>query len=316
MPLLVSPPTTTPPEVPPPTTEPAQRLIGARWTAPNGEALPLITFGPSAGIRLLAGADGFGAAPRVVTTQALATGGSIPRWSHAAERLLALPLHFHAPTNGDLIALQRTAARLFLATTPPAGTPTPGVLRITRGDGTWREISALYLDGLSWADDTMLGPQIARAVVQLVAPDPWWYGDTVVALEFGADAGRNYLAPYETVSPNRTLGAATVTVTGDVDVSPVWEITGPATTVTVRYATAGPGWTFGAIDDGETITVDVAASTVTDHTGANRVGDISWTTSRLFTLRPGDNELLLSLAGGLPGQSRIRLTYRPRWETA
>lgn len=312
MPLLVPPPTT--PATP--TTPASPRLLAVSWTSPDGEELNLTHVGAGTGIRFLSGADGFGAAPRQVTTQALATGGTYPRWSVADERLLALPLHFQATTNAELIELRRRAARLITATTPTAGVPRPGTLRVTRGDGTWRELSALYLDGLSWPDEWSLGPNLARTVLQLLAPDPFWYGPQTVALDFGAATARSYLAPYETLTPNRTLGQVLVDVDGDVPVNPVWQITGPADTTTIRYTTNGPGITVGAVDEGETIIVDVEAKTVLDNTGANRIDNVAWPTSSLFQLAPGINDLLISLTAGVDGQSSVRLTYRPRWETA
>jgi hypothetical protein len=214
------------------------------------------------------------------------------------------------------VQLRRDVALAFLSTTPAAGVPRTGTLRITRADGSWREIGCLYVDGLGWTDDAGQGITHDRVALQLLAPDPWWYGAEVVALDFATTAGRSYLAPYETVSPDRALGSGTVDVIGDAAVSPIWTITGPATSVTVRYSDSGPGWTFGAIDAGETITINVETYTVTDNTGANRIGNIAWLTSTLFQLSPGPNALLLSITGGVVGQSAIRLTYRPRWETA
>ena len=312
MPLLV--PAPVPPPPPPRPVQP--RALEVAWTAPNGEELGLTHVGPGAGIRLLAGAEGFGAAPRQVTTQALATGGTYPRWSSAGERLLALPLHFQAATTDELVDLRRMAARLFLATTPPASTPRPGRLRVTRGDGTWREIEAYYLDGLSWTDEWSFGPLMDRAVLQLLAPDPFWYGEIVVALDFGSAPGRSYLTRYETVSPDRTLGEVVVDVEGEVNADPVWTITGPADSTTIRYAASGPGITLGAIAAGGSLTVNVEDKTITDHTGANRVASVAWPTSTLFQLQPGANRLLVSISAGVDGQSGVHLTYRPRYETS
>lgn len=312
MPLLVKPKLLPPP--PPPTSRP---VVDATWTAPDGSVLPLMSR-TSPGVTILAdGVAGLGATPRSVTRRALATGGAVPRWSHAEERLITLPVGILADDPASFLTLRRQIARAFTQTTPPAGVPRPGVLRITRADATWREISCLYLDGLGWADSPGFGALQDVAVLELVAPDPWWYGRTEMALDFeDATSLRDYLSPYETVSGGRSLGAATVTIGGDIPVDPVWTVTGPADSVTVRYETAGPGWTFGSIDAGSTITIDVENYTVTDETGANRIGDLSWPTSTLFQLQPGPNALLLSIGGGSPGVSRIGLTYRPRFETS
>ena len=317
MPLLVKPTIEVPPGTGGPGDTPGDpaRLINLAWTSPSGDMLPLMTEGP--GVHILAGIDGLGAAPRSLTFQPLATGGSLPRWSHVDQRLITLPLHIQALTNPALVALKRRVIRAFTATTPAAGVPVPGTLRVTRADGTWREIEAIYLDGLGGADETTLSPTIDRAVLQLVAPDPWFYGASSVAAEFTTTTIlRNYLNPYETVSTGRTLGPVEVVVTSDVAVSPVWEITGPATSVTVRYEPNGPGFTYGAIAAGRIITVDVENYTVTDETGANRIGGIGWPTSTLFRLNPGANNLTISITGGVDGVSKVRLSYRPRWESA
>lgn len=315
MPLLVRPIALTPggPRTPP-TAEPAT-LINLLWTAPDGTDLPLMSTGN--GVHVLAGIDGLGAAPRSITMQPLATGGAVARWSHASERLITLPLHLQAETNADLVELRRTVTAAFLSTAPAAGVPIPGTLRVTRSDGTWRETKAIYMDGLGGQDETSLSPHVDRCVLQLIAPDPWWYGGSSVALEFAdTTTSRNYLAPYETVSTGRTLGGVTVNVNSDAAVSPVWTITGPAQSTTVRYESNGPGWTFGAIAPGGEITIDVEKYTVTDETGASRIGNIAWPTSSLFQLNPGPNRLLVSITAGQSGVSKVRLEYRPRWEAA
>jgi hypothetical protein len=290
-------------------------LINLVWTSPTGQTLPLMSEGE--GVHVLSGIDGLGAAPRVLTLQPLATGGSVARWSHVDQRLITLPLHLQAANNQELVALRREVVSAFLSTTPAAGVPAAGTLRVTRSDSTWREIQAVYMDGLSGADETTLSPTVDRAVLQLVCPDPWWYGDREVAAEFtDATVDRNYLSPYETISTGRTLGAVLVEVSSDAAVSPVWTITGPAQSVTVRYATAGPGWTYGSIAAGRSVTIDVEKYTVTDDTGASRIDNIAWPSSSLFQLNPGNNNLLVSITGGQDATSAVRLAYRPRWEAA
>lgn len=315
MPLLV-PRTPTPPPVPEEPPGLSVPVISAAWTAPDGSVLDLMDAGSDSGVLIRGdGVAGMGAAPREVTRQPVSVGGSLLRWSRAAERIITLPLMIYAPSATELLALRRRVTRAFVQTTPVAGPPRRGTLRVTRADGTWREISGVYLDGLEWEDNAFQGAFYDLIVLQLLC-DPWWVSDEVVELEFGYLEPSNYLNPYETVMPDRTLGAATVSIVGEVPAAPVWTIAGPAVSVTVRYESDGPGWTFGQIGAGETITIDVERRTVTDHTGANRIADLSWSTSRLFEMAPGENRLLLSITGGVAGQSEIRLTYRPRWETA
>lgn len=316
MPLLVQPiaPQTPPVVVTPPATT---RYISLRYTSPSGEQIGLSDPSTGPGVHTLAGIDGLGAAPRALTLQPLATGGTFARWSHVEQRLITLPLHMQADTNPDLVAMKRRLTLAFLATAPGAGVPVSGTLRVTRSDGTWREIGCLYSDGLGGADEGTISPFIDRAVVQLVCPDPWWYGESSVAADFSAAlTARNYLNPYETLSTGRTLGDVSVDIAGDAAVSPVWELHGPATSVTIRYEPSGPGFTYGAISAGSTITVDTQNYTVTDNLGVSRIGNIAWPSSTLFQMRPGPNSLLVSIQGGVTGTSSVRLSYRPRWEAA
>ena len=313
MPLLVRPTPAAPPVVGVPP-QPPERLVDVRWVAPDGTVLPMMSDGE--GVHVLAGGEGFGAAPRILATRSLSRGGVVARWSHADARIITLPIHLQAETQGAFVELRRTLARAFLQTTPPAGVPQTGTMRVRRADGTSREVNAVYMDGLGWGDDSTAGPNIDRSVLQLLCPDPWWYGASQVALEFGINAGSSYFVPYETVSPDRTVGSTVVNIVGDVAAMPVWVVTGPAESVTVRYEPAGPGWTYGAIPAGVSVTIDTANNTVTDSTGANRIGNLAWGTSRLFSMHPGPNDLVMSLRGGINGQSSIRMTYRPRYETA
>jgi len=307
MPILIATQTETPPPPPPADTE----FLELTWTAPNGEVLTIT--GES--LHALAGADGFGAAPRALTLRGLGQGGADARWSHAEERLLTLPLDISGETADEYLALKRLVTRLFLATTPRAGRPKPGTMRVTHGDGSWRELQAIYQDGLSWADEGTLGAFRIRPVLVLVAPDPWWYGDLTIGEEFAAATGRNYLSPYETVSPDQTLGSQQVLIESDVEVSPVWTVTGPASSVNIALV-GGPELNFGSIASGEVITIDTERMTVTNALGTNRIGGLVWPTSELFLLDPGTNALELSIAGGTAGVSKIGLSYRPRWETA
>lgn len=290
-------------------------LVGATWTGVDGDTWDLMAVGARSGVVILDdGVDGLGAVPRAVTRQDLALGGSLPRWSHAGERIITLPLLMFADDPATFRQIRRGLARSFTRTAPPAGVPRPGVLRITREDGTWRECSAIYLGGMDALPGSSSGATHGTAVVQLLACDPWWYGESTVAITFRAAEQRNYLAPYGTVSPDTTLGTETVEIVGEIPVSPVWTIVGPATSASVAVV-GGPSWTVNGVSAGETITIDTARHTVTTQTGANAFARLTFPGSELFALEPGPNRLELTLTGGLPETSRIELTYRPRWET-
>jgi len=235
------------------------------------------------------------------------------RWSVVGERLVTWPVLVYADDPTDCLNLWRAFVRSWTATTPAAGVPRDGLLRVLRADGTWRQLACSYLAGLEQTDDPGYGLTAQLAVLSLVARDPWWYGPSQVALSFAYTAIRNYLAPYETVSPTHTTGAQALTIDGDVDASPTWTLTGPAASYTVGVP--GRTFTFGALAAGEKVVVNVGRRTVTDGTGANRFGGLTLPGSQLFTLPAGVNRLTVDLTGAQPGAA-VDLTYQPRYESA
>jgi hypothetical protein len=291
----------------------------ATWTAPDGTVWDLTGGGlnVASGVLTLPGVSGIGAVPRAVTRRPLATGGTVGRWSHADERLVAWPVEVYATDDpATYIALWRSFVTAFTQTSPPAGTPVTGTLRITRADATWRELDCTYLSGLEQADAEGEGYTSSTAVLSLLAGDPWWYGDTVIGVSFSFTSARSYLAPYETVSPTTTTGAQIITVIGDVDASPVWTLVGPATT---SYTVTLPGGSFtfaAALTLGQSVTVDVGAGTVIDNLGANRIGSLVLPGAVLATLPVGVSVPVTVSIVGAGGGAGVNLSYRPRWESA
>jgi hypothetical protein len=288
------------------------------WTAPNGTVLDLTGGGlnVASGIVTLPGVSGIGAVPRAVIRRPLATGGTVGRWSHADERLVAWPVEVYATDNpAAYIALWRSFVTAFTQTAPPAGAPVTGTLRITRADATWRELACTYLGGLEQADAEGEGYTSSTAVLSLLAGDPWWYGATVIGVSFSFTSARSYLAPYETVSPTTTTGAQIITVIGDVAASPVWTLTGPSSG---SYTVSLPGgtFTFGtALAAGESVTVDVGAATVVDGLGVNRIGQLVLPGSVLATLPVGASVPVTVTITGAGAGAGVGLSYRPRFES-
>lgn len=290
-------------------------VMAADWYSPDGTVWDLLGNAPSAPLWTRPGVSGIGAAPRTVTSRALATGGTVGRWSHADERLIAWPLGLDVGVgflgHDDL---WRMFLRSWTATSPAAGVPRYGLLRITRPDGTWRQLSCRYQSGLEFQGGPDL-PGQGSPVLSIVASDPWWYGPSQSALHFGFTAPRSYFDPYETVSPTQTVGAQLITVDGDVDASPVWTLTGPALGYTVSIP--GRSFTYNApLAAGEQVTVDVGARTVTAAaTGASRIGSLTLPGSQLFTLPAGRVLATVDIAGAQPGAA-VDLSYAPRFESA
>lgn len=286
-------------------------IVSTSWIAPDGTEFP---FDGNPLFRVQ-GATGLNAVPRTVTTQSLPTGGAFGRWSHAEPRAIALPIACVIDSGAnDLMQYWRSFVRGVLATTPVAGAPVPGKLRIGRSDGTYREVSCVYQSGLEGDDSSAQELVYVTAALSLIAPDPWFYGPNVYALQWKSDVTRSYLSPYETVSAGLQFGQSHLNVAGDVDALPVWTITGPCSSLTAIRGD-GAQWKLNTtLSSEQSRVIDVSVPTVTDGSGASKVGELDWPTSSLWTLPPGDQTITLNVAGSGPGTT-ISLQYRPRWET-
>jgi len=295
---------------------PAAISVGQRrfdWFGPDGSYVDLSANSAVSGASTLAGYLGTGAAPREAVVQRTPVGG-IPRWSSVPPRPVTWPVFLAGPNPPAFLAAWRGMVRSFTATRPPAGVPVAGKLRVTQSDGTFRELAMVYDDGLDPDRARGYGVTCLTAVIAGTAYDPWWYGPDTVGLIFGATTARSYLAPYETLTPTNTLGVQTVTVAGDVDASPVWSVTGPATSVRVQRG-SGQQWYYpAALLATDTLVVDTAAGTVTKN-GTSVIGTLDWSVSTPFTLPPGARTITLTIAGSTAA-SQVAMSYRPRYETA
>lgn len=327
MPILTTggqPPTPTPETPSLPSDLLGYGAASAIWTSPSGESWNLTDDPFVPGVITLPGVAGIGGAPRSTVRRALSTGGTMPRWSFADERLITWPVLVAADGRpDDFLILWRRFIRAFTATTPPAGLPETGTLRITRADGTWRESAAIYEAGLNGNDPVGMGLDKSMAVITLIAPDPWWYGPEQVAITFAYTLTRAYVGttgggsgtdPYETVSPSNAQGSSDVIIEGDVPALPTWILTGPASSFTV--AVPGAYFTYNAaLLAGEQVVVDVGRLTVATPAGVNKIGNLSWPGSSLFPLQPGAMTAVITINGAAAGAG-VQLIYRPRWDSA
>lgn len=154
------------------------------------------------------------------TRQGALTPGQVLTGSRARERKVYLPLL--VGVNLDPFAFLELSDRWNNANTVGEY----GVLRVTRPDGQWREISIRFNDdgGASLGDDPVEeGSELVGFTYY--ADDPFWYGD-VIPFHFAPDGGANFFnldagtgaTPF-IISPSFTFATATVTNPGDV---PAW----------------------------------------------------------------------------------------------
>jgi hypothetical protein len=284
----------------------------ATWTDPLGTVWPLTTDDGTVGWFTRPGVGGWGATSYQLTTDPLARGGDMLRNIRAEPARITWPLHVYGDTHQGFVANLRTIKRAFTSTVHRG---VPGTLRVTRPNGTSREIDGYYEDGFGGegGDEDWLW---ANPVITLMCPDGYWRDIDPVVESRAYSAGASFLNPYPTVTSAQILGVTTITNAGDVDAWPDWTITGPASVVTAINNTTGESFVLSkALAAGETVVVTTMQPSVRGPIGENLVNALNWPGAVLWGLVPGDNNVSFSVAGASTGTS-IVMSYHPRYEGA
>src|SRR5690606_857937 len=212
---------------------------------------------------------------------------------------------------------------------PPPPPPGPdgrpvrrGVLEVARPAATARRIRVVYYEGWDGRGQTATGITWDSAVLTLLCEDPYW--EDVQAQTVHRESGTqvDYLVPYPSVSSSQVLGATTVTNPGDVDVWPVWTVTGPASAITFTRDDTEESFTLdmtatahGPLLEGETVTISTDPPRVRASSGENLVSGLNWPEAVLWSIPPGQTPVTFALAGAETG-SAVDLAFHPRYETA
>lgn len=273
---------------------------------------------------LAEGVSGLGAAPYVLTSDPHPRGGVRVRHVQPQARTIVWPVLVQGADHVAFTANWRALGRAFTSTLRlgPDGRPSPGVLEVARPDGTARRIEVLYSDGWDGRGQRASGITWDSAVVTLLCEDPYWVDVVPVTVHREQGAGADFLNPFPSVSSSQVLGATTVTNPGDVDVWPVWRITGPASAITFTREDTGAAFTLDMTDtdhgpllEGETVTISTDPPRVRSGTGENLVGGLNWPEAQLWSLPPGQTPVTFQLDGSAAG-SAVDLEFYPRYETA
>lgn len=229
--------------------------------------------------------------------------GTQVRHASIASRRIDLPILFQAASSSSLEQLMDSVYSWFA--TASEETRTPGYLRITRADGTQRQIACYYDGGL---EGDLAFPRAGdvwqEATVRLLAADPW---ATDVA-----DTVHTWTAAQ---LPNQTI-----INTGQLDAFPIWTITGPVNLGQI-FANTTTGLSFQinvAISSGGLSThVDTRPASQRSNLAVYRDDGLALFRyiepgSVLWTLVPGQNNLAITLAG-TSGVTSIELRYRARY---
>jgi hypothetical protein len=286
--------------------------MAAQYTDPDGTVWDLTDIGPDVGWFTPPGVAGWGATAYTPTVDKLPRGGVNVRSIRSEEGRLTWPLHIYSDSSHlEFIQRYRAIKQAFLAT---AQRNQPGVLRVTRPDGTAREIEVIYEDGLR--GETGENWMSANPVLTLMAPDGYWRDTAAVVENREYLPGTSFLAPFPQVSAGQVLGQSSVNNPGDVTAWPVWTINGPATVVTAANQTTGQSFVLTqAIAAGETITVTTKQPAVRGPVGQNLVNQLNWPDAYLWGLLPGDNDVNFAVAGASTG-TKITLSFYPRYDGA
>lgn len=321
MPLLVpavvespSPPVT-PPATPPAVPPIAPSVTVTTLTDPTGSVWYL--SGGSQGIWIQPGRRGFHAPVYQFYEDASpAVDGALLRGVRAITRELFLPLFMQRDSREELTALRRA----FVAgTSPHLGACQ---LTVAQPDGSRRHIDAWRGEGMEGEEGSGdWGVTLMRYGLVLRALEPYFYGDDVLHVWQGVAAQTFFPlvhSPTNFVSllPSQVLGSTTANNAGDVNAYPVWDVSGPATGITLTNVTTGKTLTLSSSLAGSSnrriIDTRPEIATVVDETGANRWSELA-SGSALWPLLPGANTLTVSVTGSTAATA-ARLTYQPRFE--
>ncbi len=219
--------------------------------------------------------------------------------------------------NDDPALLHARLRALVYAMDPTRGA---GRLRATTPAGDQREITCRVLSGMGLSQ--VRGAQSLsthqRAEVTFQAADPYWYdtSDTVTDYTIGATAPFFPIFPLR-LSSSEVFVDGTVDNLGDLETWPVWTLTGPGSSISVRNLTTGALTTINGLTlaAGETVTIDTRPTikTVTRGDGANLFGSLA-TGSSLWPLIRGGNSVRVEMTGGTES-SLVRLSRKHRYFT-
>jgi hypothetical protein len=232
-----------------PTPRPEIGIYDPVWIAPDGTELPLNP--PGSDFFSLRAVGGLGAvAVDIVTTEA-AEGGTVVDGVRTKSRAIAWPLRIRGATHLEFLTRWRTVVDLFVQTRRLG----PGRLRITRPDGTRREILAYYQAGLEGDPDDGLWTR-ASPVVGLYCPDGLWRDVDPTVREWRQEAGQDYLNPFPSFSAGQVIGAASLRNDGRADAWPTWTIRGPMTSLIAANLRRAETFTLTyALGAGQTMTM-------------------------------------------------------------
>jgi phage-related protein len=235
--------------------------------------------------------------------------GARLREVRVAPREVVVPI---AVVGADQTEVRTTLRSLMRAFNPKRGN---GKLRVTAPDGTVRDLTCRYSQGLEIEEkfEKFVGWQ--RAVVVLRAVDPYWYDTAATSTTYTVETPEPFFPIFPLkLNSDTVLGTQTIDNTGDVEAFPVWTVHGPCTSITLSNSTTGQTIDLPvALTAAQTVTIDTRPfrKTVSRDDGTNLYGSLS-TSSSLWVLPVGLSTIVAELPGATV-DSYVTLTYSRRW---
>lgn len=260
---------------------------------------------------LESGLRGFGIPSTLLRIDASAGDGGVFRNSKRDVREIDFPVMVLGADRAAVEGNLRRLARVLAAETR---------LVATYATGEQYELLVHYAGGgeTDFGDDA--GATYCRWVLTLRSPQPYWTavesssfsiaGSTTTKGLLKATSGINSLTRLQ-VNTSQALGSVTIENAGDVAAPVVWSLKGPADSVSITVD--GVGFTYDeVIDSLTTISIDTAAGTVVDQTGANKYAALA-AAPKLVGIPAGVTVVSIT-ATGATADTRISGFFKPRYE--
>lgn len=197
----------------------------------------------------------------------------------------------------------------------------------TRGAGQLKVVTDLdtriltcYPEGIKKVNDK---GKIAELTLSFTANDPYWYADTAIStvITNSSTTADNFFSssffPIKLIN-SVTFALRTVNNGGDVDVYPVWTITGPGNTILLRNLTTGKtlSLTSLALTTSQVLVIDTRTDKKTVKIDGD-FGDPEYfsyvaKTSSMWNLIKGNNDLRLQMNNS-DLNSKIQMDFTPRY---
>lgn len=279
------------------------------FVAPDGAVTDLKAL---PGVRVL-GDQGFDMPPFTFVEDDLPGGdGARLRSVRTMARDVTLPFFLEDADETALRGLLRVLVRRM---NPRAG---DGRLRHTASDGSVRELTCRYVEGLG--GNRVRGQGGAtwrRGALVFRAHDPFWHDQAATSLQFTAGTAQPFYADQPffglRLASDVVLGTQTVTNDGDVEAWPVWTVKGPSTSpLTLENVTTGQRLDLPvSLSAAQSVVIDTRPlrKTVRRDDGANLFGSL---VGSLWSLPTGPSKVAIALPGAT-SESYVTLDYVRRW---